>query len=287
MTLMRSAALLAMVAAGCGGGGGDAADPDRVPDVRGMATGDATHLLAAHGLRWREGDTPPESTPKGHEARALVTGQRPAPGAPAEPGMVISLGQAPPRVRGEDELPYFSRMFRYVRRTRDPRVVRIGLRPLPSCTDPRAVRTHIAGDVAIVDLRLRTPPPRTRCPLERRPELRVRFGGPVGDRAVLPGPILRPRPSEAGERPDSWERAAVVSPDGRTIGVTWTGGIPECHALAGVVAEEGPDEVRIALRTGEPEGKGPEACILLGVPAVALVRLREPLGPRRLVDAAD
>ncbi|HEV2812842.1 MAG TPA: PASTA domain-containing protein [Solirubrobacteraceae bacterium] len=284
MALARALPLSLLALAGCGGGE-DRAETVRVPDVRAMQAGEAQHLLAAYGLRWREGDGPPEGEPASPQAPALVTGQRPAPGTAVARGTVVTLGEEPPARADEREVPYPLQTFRFVRPTADPAVVRVGLRPLPSCVRTRVRRTQIAGEVALALVRLELPS-RRRCGREVPRELRVRFGVPVGERAVLPGPILRPRPTD-GARPFKWERAVPVSPDGRTIGVAWTSGVPHCNAFEGVDAQEGADAVTITLRTGRPAGSDPERyCIAIGLPGLALVRLREPLGSRRLVDGA-
>ena len=286
---MRALPLLLVALVACGGEGRGGSGGLKVPDVRGMAADQAQHLLAGLGLRWREGDGPAEEeAPDSRNAvAAIVTGQRPAPGAPAEEGDVVTLGEAPPAPPpvGEQRTPLFAQLFEAVRPTRDPSVVRVAVR-VPPCVDVRVARTLVAGEVAIASVELALPGRRSCGAGTVRRWARARFPEPVGERAVLPGPVLRPRPADRVHDAE-WERAAVASPDGRTVGVTWTSGIPACNAFAGLRVDEGDGEVRVTLRTGIPAGSDPrQACILIGVPAVALVRLREPLGPRRIVDGA-
>lgn len=285
MALVRFVPLAALLLAGCGGGD----EPERVPvpDVRGMNTVDAEHALQAAGLRWREGDTPPESRPSrwvlADPEPPLVTGQRPAPGEQVERGTVVGLGQAPPfGTRAIAREKAFPVAFRRVRPTSDPRVVRV-LVPSLGCFRVHSIRTQIAGDVAIADILARTPGRLRGCsPPRGRPGLwvRVRFDAPVTDKAIVSGPIVRPRPATDAE-PRRWSRAVPVSADGRTLAVTWMSGAAGCHALAGVEASETASAVTITVREGRPPGPA-RPCFAYGLTRTALVRLREPLGDRAI-----
>ena len=260
-------------------------DPVAVPDVRGMHVFEAQHLLAALGLRWSDGRTGmPETAPAGHgdaDARQVVVGQAPRHGTRVPPGGVVALEQEAPVV---DALA-FPDFFRDVRPTRDPRVVELALESEP-CHSPR-VRTRVAGEIALVRLDLRGGFRGDVCTPDVPGSVRVRFDRPVRDRAILPMPVLRPRPV-VGSSVEDIEEARVVSPDGRTIGVRWSGGMPPCQALASLEADEGPRTVRLTLRAGRPRGTDPhDTCFALALVSVAVVRLREPLGSRRLVDVVD
>ncbi|HEX2085706.1 MAG TPA: PASTA domain-containing protein [Solirubrobacteraceae bacterium] len=280
--------LLTLLAIGCGGGD-DGDERVRVPDVRGMSTVDAEHALHAAGLRWRGGDDArPASRPSAwvpaDPEPALVTGQRPAPGEEVARGTVVGLGQAAPfgarAIAREEARPA---ELRRVRATGDPRVVRV-LVPPTGCFRIHSKRTQLAGDVAIANVLLRTPGRIRGCVPPRAIDghwVRLRFGAPVTDKAIVSGPIVRPRPARDVE-PRAWSRARPVSPDGRTLAVTWTSGAAGCNALAGVEADETPTTVSISVREGRPPGK-PQACRAYAMPRTALVRLREPLGTRRIV----
>ena len=273
MALLRPLVLAALLAAGCG------REPP-LPDVRGMPLDEAQHLLASRDLRWSVDGADPQSRP-GPRSGLFVLRQNPAPAVRAEEGSVVELRTARPT---GSATPLPARPFDAVRPTRNPRAVRIVVRA-PRCLRLRAASTHLAGEVALVGVDARVSDPRV-CDVQARHAFRARFPRPLSDEAVLPHPVLRPRATD-GARTAAWEHAAAASPDGRTIAVAWTTGIPACNSLAGLDADERPDEVRIRLRTGRPAGSDPQqACILLGVPAVATVRLREPLGSRRRVDAS-
>lgn len=258
--------------------------PRAIPDVRGMQSYEAQHLLASLGLRWREGGGAPQSRPAGHdEARELIVHQEPKHGRHVLPGTVVALARRSwLPARGDVFVP--AELFRSVRATDDPNEVEVAVR-MSECLDVELGGAWRAGEVLLVrvDGRHRATCSGSSSVTHR---LRARFDQPVGARAVLPLPVTRPRPSVA-IRAQRWEEARVVSTDGRTVAVRWTGGVPQCFAFARLQAEEGPRTVRLTLRTGRPKGRDPSrGCIYLGLFKTAVVRLREPLGSRRLVDGA-
>ena len=280
MTFVRSAGCLLAAAillpSGCGGG----SDRVEVPDLRGVQADDARLTLEDAGLRAR-----------GPGGRRRVASQDPAPGTAARASSAVRFAVQPPGTAPGD-VPSGStayRVSRYrARATRDPRTVVLRFRAPPArCFAIAGVETSITGRVAwaTVVLRHRGVSCDERAIATRR--ARAGFEEPVGHRVVLAaGNVTLPRPADDAS-PESWSRA-ILSPDRRTVAVEWLGGVAACDALERVDVEEGDEEVTITVRTGWPKGTPrDQACIALGVQRVAIVRLKAPLGDRKLVDGAD
>jgi hypothetical protein len=197
------------------------------------------------------------------------------------PGTVVALERRTwlPRP-GADANWFGPELFDAVRATDDPYEVDLDFEA-PECIDPYVAGSWRAGEVLIVRVDGRE---RAVCDDDEwvPRTLRARFDQPVGSRAVLPLPLLRPRPAE-GVRVKPWSTARVASTDGRTVAVEWTNGIPRCSAFAGLEADEGPRSVRLTLKVGRPVGRDTDRCIFLGLLTTAVVRLSEPVGARRLV----
>jgi len=108
---------------------------------------------------------------------------------------------------------------------------------------------------------------------------------PAGGNAPPPGEALPPVRTVPGDgrHPQPWD-GHTVGGDGRTLTFTYYAGVAPCSIFDSIVAEEGPDAVRVTIY----EHSGPEgvACIMLAQQKSASVTLAAPLGGRRLVDGA-
>ncbi len=88
----------------------------------------------------------------------------------------------------------------------------------------------------------------------------------------------------AGPRnPHRWE-GYTVGPDGATLTFSYYAGVEPCSAFDSIVADEGPDSVRVTVY----ERPGPEGavCIMIAELKTASVTLAAPLGARTVVDGA-
>ena len=106
-----------------------------------------------------------------------------------------------------------------------------------------------------------------------------------GSPAPPPGGAFPPPSAGPGAArdPHPWDDYTVGA-DGRTLTFTYWAGVEPCSVFDSIVAEEGPDSVRVTIY----ERSGPEgvACIMLALQKSATVSLDSPLGARRLVDGA-
>ncbi|GFM96638.1 hypothetical protein Sfulv_14490 [Streptomyces fulvorobeus] len=112
--------------------------------------------------------------------------------------------------------------------------------------------------------------------------VRPATGGPVStvsQVAVDPAHLTEPEEpgTEAGER-----RVTSYGADGRTLTVTFWGGV--CSAYA-AHAEESAGEVRVSVTERPRESK--KVCVLVAKELKRTVTLDEPVGDRRIVDAAS
>lgn len=104
-------------------------------------------------------------------------------------------------------------------------------------------------------------------------------------RAVPPEPGVTDKPADPGSPPDrttSTFQSVRVSDDGRTVKVTFYGGVEACNIYE-LVAKETPDAAYLVLNHSRPATAG--ACIEIAELREAAVSLDEPIGNRRLVDA--
>lgn len=94
-----------------------------------------------------------------------------------------------------------------------------------------------------------------------------------------------PLPADPGDgrHPHPWDDHTVGT-DGRTLTFTYYAGVAPCSVHDSIVAEEGPETVRVTIY----ERSGPDGvvCIMLAQQKSATVTLDTPLGARRLVDGA-
>ncbi|GAA3056872.1 membrane protein [Streptomyces roseofulvus] len=95
-----------------------------------------------------------------------------------------------------------------------------------------------------------------------------------------PSPEPTPDPSE-GTAPVRRIESFTVEPDGRTLALTFWGGV--CHTYTPHAVED-PRQVRVRI---EEKSKGGQACILVAKEITVKVTLQAPLGDRPVVDAAS
>ncbi|MGW8887652.1 hypothetical protein [Streptomyces sp. NPDC055749] len=100
----------------------------------------------------------------------------------------------------------------------------------------------------------------------------------VSQVAVDPAHLAEPEPSpQAGDR-----RITSYSADGRTLTVTFWGGVCSTYKAS---AEESPGQVRVSVTESQPESK--KVCIMIAKELKRTVTLDEPIGDRKIVDAAS
>jgi hypothetical protein len=99
------------------------------------------------------------------------------------------------------------------------------------------------------------------------------------------GTTLPPATTVPGERGPAhrWE-GYTVGADGATLTFTYYAGVEPCSVFDSIVAEEGPDTVRVSIF--ERSGGGDTVCIMLAQLKSATVTLAAPLGGRTVVDGA-
>jgi hypothetical protein len=112
---------------------------------------------------------------------------------------------------------------------------------------------------------------------------------PVTSTPVPSGPIpeptpllVEPRPGLVDPRPHAWQSVDVEND--RTLLVQFYGGVEECYGLDHVDVKYGTDQITVTLF----EGRIPtaEVCIDIAQLKAVRVRLREPVGGRKIVDGA-
>jgi hypothetical protein len=108
--------------------------------------------------------------------------------------------------------------------------------------------------------------------------------------AADPGPrqptLVVPRGGMAGVRPHAFE-AAAPSADGRTLRVTFWGGVAPCFVLDRVGLREAPNAVTVTLYAGSDPTSPDVACIEIALYMAVDVMLSSPLAARRIIDGAD
>jgi hypothetical protein len=112
------------------------------------------------------------------------------------------------------------------------------------------------------------------------------------DATQEPGPlelrpqIVSPRPGMAEVRPYGFEAAAPAA-DGRSLRITFWGGVEPCFVLDRVDVDEAPDAVTVTLYAGSDPGARDVACIEIAKYMAVDVPLAAPLGTRRVRDGAE
>ncbi|MFC5815815.1 hypothetical protein [Nonomuraea harbinensis] len=122
-------------------------------------------------------------------------------------------------------------------------------------------------------------------------------GGPT-TAATPPPPTAEPSPAPCrtaepvvalGDAVDplpvAWTSAEPVS-DGHGLLVTWTSGVAPCRVLDRVDVSYGTDTVQVTLYEGsDPDVRDP-VCVEIAIEKQTLVKLREPVAGREIVDGA-
>ena len=109
-----------------------------------------------------------------------------------------------------------------------------------------------------------------------------------GGADATPSPSASPVTPKGGTikpRKIPWTSAEPVG-DGRTLRVVWTSGVEPCATLDRVEVDEGRDQVTVTLYEGPSRASPDAVCIEIAINKVTEVRLKRPLGDRRIVDGA-
>ncbi|HJR46114.1 MAG TPA: hypothetical protein VJ927_10975 [Actinomycetota bacterium] len=96
---------------------------------------------------------------------------------------------------------------------------------------------------------------------------------------------VRPRPGMDEVRPVGWENARLT-PNGRSLRITYWSGVEPCNVLDRVDLRYGDEEVAVTLFEGYDPDARDVACIEVALRKVVVVALEEPLGGRRITDGA-
>jgi hypothetical protein len=82
-----------------------------------------------------------------------------------------------------------------------------------------------------------------------------------------------------------WEKAKP-SRDGRKLKIIWWSGVEPCHVLDHVKVRETTKTVTVTLYEGQARGAGDVACIQIAIQKTTTVKLKAPLGKRKVIDGA-
>jgi DMSO/TMAO reductase YedYZ molybdopterin-dependent catalytic subunit len=105
---------------------------------------------------------------------------------------------------------------------------------------------------------------------------------------VLPGATptpTRPKGDTVNPRPVPWTSAKPTS-GGRKIKIVWWSGVEPCYVLDRVKVKETRTKVTLTLYEGSARSADSIACIELAVQKTTTVKLKSPLGKRKIVDGA-
>ncbi len=80
--------------------------------------------------------------------------------------------------------------------------------------------------------------------------------------------------------------SAKPSKDGRSLRIVWWSGVEPCHVLDRVTVKETPKRVTVTLWEGESGKVQNVACIDIAIKKSTIVKLKAPLGKRKVVDGA-
>ena len=153
---------------------------------------------------------------------------------------------------------------------------------LAACSDDKPTQEVRSGSPAVTTVP--SLPPTTGGPGSVDPSPPV-TGSPGGEPAGEAGPTLPPVTTIPGERGPAhrWE-GYTVGADGATLTFTYYAGVEPCSVFDSIVADEGPDSVRVSIY--ERSGPGETVCIMMAQLKSATVTLAAPLGGRTVVDGA-
>lgn len=113
---------------------------------------------------------------------------------------------------------------------------------------------------------------------------------PVSEEATTTPPLAKPKPVKPtgdalNPRKVPFTKATPIS-KGRKIRLTWWSGVEPCTVLHRVKVKETKQRVTITLYEGtSPKAKN-QACIMIGIEKTTDVKLKTPLGKRKIVDGA-
>lgn len=110
----------------------------------------------------------------------------------------------------------------------------------------------------------------------------------VAPRTEPTGGVPKPtRPQGHTDKPRKvrW-LSAKPSKDGRSLRVTWWSGVEPCHVLDRVTVRETAKQVTVTLWEGTSSKVKNPICIAIAVQKVTTVKLKAPLGGRKVVDGA-
>ncbi|MEU4408326.1 hypothetical protein AB0F88_27725 [Streptosporangium sp. NPDC023963] len=95
----------------------------------------------------------------------------------------------------------------------------------------------------------------------------------------------RPEGHTDNPRKVRWLKAKP-SKDGRSLRVTWWSGVEPCNVLDRVTVRETSKRVTVTLWEGPSSKVQNVACIEIAIQKVTTVKLKKPLGARKVVDGA-
>jgi len=108
---------------------------------------------------------------------------------------------------------------------------------------------------------------------------------PPGAPSGTPSPVTPAGPT-LNPRKVPWESATPAS-DGRSLDVVWWSGVEPCHVLDHVEVTETARTVTVTLYEGQDRRSPDAVCIEIAVLKTTKVRLKAPLGGRKVVDGAE
>ncbi|GGO13810.1 hypothetical protein GCM10010116_27870 [Microbispora rosea subsp. aerata] len=107
---------------------------------------------------------------------------------------------------------------------------------------------------------------------------------PSGAPSGAPSPAT-PVGDTLNPRPVPWESATPAG-DGRTLDIVWWSGVEPCNVLDRVDVTETAREVTVTLYEGQDRRSPDAVCIAIAIQKTTKVRLKAPLGERKVVDGA-
>ncbi|GAA0968509.1 hypothetical protein GCM10009555_014050 [Acrocarpospora macrocephala] len=107
--------------------------------------------------------------------------------------------------------------------------------------------------------------------------------GALPAQAVVADPIVKPQRGTINPHKIKWTSAKPYK-KGKYLKVTWWSGPQQCYALDHVKVKETRKKVTVTLYEGSVKDNG--FCIAIAVKKTTLVKLKAPLGKRKVVDGA-
>lgn|SRR5690606_3470668 len=113
---------------------------------------------------------------------------------------------------------------------------------------------------------------------------------PVADSAITTPPSAKPRPVKptgdaVNPRKVRFTKATPVD-EGRKVRLTWWSGVEPCTVLDRVKVKETKKRVTITLYEGPSAKARNVSCIMIAIEKTTTVKLKSPLGKRKIVDGA-